>query len=116
MYQRTHSSMTSASKTRLRYMASRAIGLVIPGSCAVRLCYRPQMHQNLTDANGVLTTLGYDARARVTSVQIGSEATTLSYYPTGLLHQISQPDGSYVTYSYDTAHRLTQISDGSGNK
>jgi len=33
--------MTSASKTRPRYIASRAIGLVIPGSSAVRLSYRP---------------------------------------------------------------------------
>jgi hypothetical protein len=29
MYQRTHSSMMSASNTRLRYIGSRAIGFVI---------------------------------------------------------------------------------------
>jgi len=38
MYQRTHSSMTSESKTRLRYIASRAIGLVILGLCCSSTC------------------------------------------------------------------------------
>jgi RHS repeat-associated protein len=69
----------------------------------------------ITDPNGVVTTLTYDARARLTSRQVGTETTRFSYYPTGLLKQVTLPDGSYVVYTYDAAHRLTEISDGAGN-
>ena len=69
----------------------------------------------ITDPNGMLTTLTYDSRMRLTSRQFGTETTSLSYYPTGLLKQVTLPDGSYVLYSYDGAHRLTQVSDGIGD-
>jgi len=70
----------------------------------------------LTDPNGVLTTLTYDARQRLTSRQVGTETTSFSYWPTGLLKKVTLPDGSYVQYTYDAAHRLSDITDGSGNK
>ncbi len=70
----------------------------------------------LTDANGVVTTLTYDVRQRLTSRQVGTETTSFAYYPTGLLQQVTLPDGSYLTYTYDAAHRLTQITDADGNK
>ena len=69
----------------------------------------------ITDPNGVVTTLTYDARTRLTSRQVGTETTSFSYYPTGLLKQVTLPDSSYVLYTYDNAHRLTEISDGAGN-
>jgi RHS repeat-associated protein len=69
----------------------------------------------ITDPNGVVTTLTYDTRQRLTSRQVGSETTSFSYYSTGLLNTVTLPDGSYVQYTYDSAHRLTQISDGAGN-
>jgi RHS repeat-associated protein len=69
----------------------------------------------ITDPNGVVTTLTYDNRLRVTSRQVGTETTSFSYYPTGLLKQVTLPDSSYVVYTYDNAHRLTEISDGAGN-
>jgi YD repeat-containing protein len=69
----------------------------------------------ITDPNGVVTTLTYDARMRLTSSEAGSETTTFSYYPTGLLEQVTLPDSSDILYTYDAAHRLTQISDGAGN-
>lgn len=69
----------------------------------------------ITDPNGVLTTLAYDARLRVTSRQVSSETTAFSYYPTGLLKRVTLPDGAYVQYTYDGAHRLTGIADGLGN-
>ena len=68
-----------------------------------------------TDANGVLTTLTYDARKRLTSRQTASETTAFAYWPTGLLKQVTLPDGSYLAYTYDGAHRLTQITDALGN-
>jgi RHS repeat-associated protein len=70
----------------------------------------------ITDANNVVTTLTYDLRRRLTSRLIAGETTTFDYWPTGLLKKVTQPDGSYVLYTYDNAHRLTQISDGAGNK
>ena len=69
----------------------------------------------ITDPNGVVTTLTYDARSRLKTRQVGSETTTFDYYPTGLLQKVTLPDTSYVQYTYDAAHRLTRISDGAGN-
>ena len=70
----------------------------------------------ITDPNGVLTTLTYDARQRLTSRQTASETTAFAYWPTGLLKTVTLPDGSYLAYTYDNAHRLTQITDALGNK
>ena len=70
----------------------------------------------ITDANGIVTTLTYDARQRLTSRQTASETTAFDYWPTGLLKKVTLPDGSYLTYTYDGAHRLTQITDALGNK
>ena len=69
----------------------------------------------ITDPNGVVTTLTYDARLRVKSRQIGTETTSYAYYPTGLLETITLPDSSTIGYTYDGAHRLTDITDGLGN-
>jgi RHS repeat-associated protein len=69
----------------------------------------------ITDPNGVVTTLTYDSRLRLLSRKIGSETTSYSYYATGLLKLVTQPDGSTILYTYDGAHRLTMITDGLGN-
>ena len=69
----------------------------------------------ITDPNGVVTTLTYDARMRLTSRQVGTETTSYSYYTTGLLDLVTLPDGGTVQYTYDAAHRLTDIADGLGN-
>lgn len=69
----------------------------------------------VTDANGVVATLTYDARQRLKTRQVGTETTTYDYYPTGLLQKVTQPDSSFVQYTYDAAHRLTGIADGLGN-
>jgi RHS repeat-associated protein len=69
----------------------------------------------ITDPNGVVTTLTYDARERITSSQVGTETTGYTYYPTGLLKQVTVPDGSTILLTYDGAHRLTKITDGVGN-
>jgi RHS repeat-associated protein len=69
----------------------------------------------ITDPNGVVTTLTYDTRLRLKSRQAGTETTGYSYYPTGLLQTVTLPDSSSITYGYDGAHRLTDITDGLGN-
>lgn len=53
----------------------------------------------ITDANGVVSTLTYDLCERLTSRQVGSETTSFSYWSTGLLKQVTLPDGSYVLYA-----------------
>jgi RHS repeat-associated protein len=70
----------------------------------------------ITDPNGVVTTLTYDLRQRLTSRTVGSEVTSFDYWPTGLLKKATLPDGSYLSYSYDAAHRLTGIADSEGNR
>lgn len=69
----------------------------------------------ITDPNGVVTTLTYDLRQRVKSREVGTETTSYIYYPTGLLETVTLPDSSTVQYTYDGAHRLTDITDGLGN-
>lgn len=69
----------------------------------------------VTDPNGVLTTFTYDARERLTSKAVGTETTSYSYWPIGLVKLVTLPDSSTITYTYDAAHRLTQITDGLGN-
>jgi RHS repeat-associated protein len=69
----------------------------------------------ITDANGLVTTLTYDLRQRLASRTVGTETTTFTYHPTGLLRRITLPDGSYIEHTYDAAHRLTRIEDGEGH-
>jgi RHS repeat-associated protein len=70
----------------------------------------------ITDPNGTVTTLTYDLRQRLTSRTVGSDLTTFEYWPTGLLKKATLPDGSYLEYTYDAAHRLTGINDAPGNR
>jgi RHS repeat-associated protein len=70
----------------------------------------------ITDPNGVVTTLTYDFMTRLTSVLRAGETTTITYHPTGLVQRVTLPDTSYVEYTYDNAHRLTQVADGQGNR
>ncbi|GAA0752657.1 RHS repeat domain-containing protein [Ideonella azotifigens] len=41
--------------------------------------------------------------------------TSYDYYATGLLKQVTQPDGSWTLNTYDDAHRLTDVSSSDGN-
>lgn len=77
------------------------------------------------DANGVITQLGYHPRgwlaeriirARADGVADSRDASTrFDYLPTGQIQRITQPDGDYIAYSYDSAHRLVGIADALGN-
>ncbi|WP_232528139.1 RHS repeat-associated core domain-containing protein [Stenotrophomonas maltophilia] len=73
------------------------------------------------DANGVVTDYTYHARGWPTSITVRGATTAedrvtqISYWPTGQVQQITEPDGSSVTYVYDAAQRLTDIADNSGN-
>lgn len=70
----------------------------------------------IIDPNGVVTTLTYDLRQRLTSRTVGTELTSFDYWPTGLLKKATLPDGSYLQYTYDAAHRLIEINDSLNNR
>lgn len=69
----------------------------------------------LIDPNGRVTQLTYDLRGRLTGQSVGTEATSYQYDGVGQLTKVTLPDGSYIAYTYDPAHRLTQIADALGN-
>ncbi len=70
----------------------------------------------ITDANGLGTTLAYDARQRLTSRTVGSETTMYEYDFVGQLEKVTLPDSSWLRYTYDPAHRLVEIKDGLNNR
>jgi RHS repeat-associated protein len=77
------------------------------------------------DANGVIADLTYTprgwlatrtVRANADGTPSSADATsTMTYEPTGALRSVTDPDGVALTYSYDGAHRLTDLTDGVGN-
>ncbi|MBZ0091094.1 MAG: DUF6531 domain-containing protein [Sulfuricellaceae bacterium] len=70
---------------------------------------------SVIDPNGVLTTLAYDPRGRLTSRDVGGETTAYAYDGVGQVIQVTLPDGRLVAYTYDAAHRLTNVADGAGD-
>ncbi|WP_241236736.1 RHS repeat-associated core domain-containing protein [Xanthomonas arboricola] len=73
------------------------------------------------DENGVLTDYSYHPRGWLASITVHgatsgqNRVTTLEYWPTGLVKRLTQPDGSYATFVYDQAQRLTDVTDTLGN-
>ena len=88
-----------------------------------------------TDANSVATTYTYDPRRRLKSRTVAAgtaqaRTTAYTYFPTGLLQRVDLPagvvgtsagaagalQGRSITYGYDDAHRLVQITTSSGEE
>jgi len=44
-----------------------------------------------------------------------AQLTRYDYHDTGLLNKVTQPDGSFAEYTWDDAHRLTDVADSAGN-
>ncbi|MGR9117150.1 MAG: RHS repeat-associated core domain-containing protein, partial [Gammaproteobacteria bacterium] len=72
--------------------------------------------EEIVDPNGLVVTLGYDARRRLISIDSGGEITGYEYDPAGLLLRTTLPDNAFLSYHYDAAHRLTDVEDGQGNR
>lgn len=70
----------------------------------------------IVDPNGLNTTLTYAPRGWLTSRSAGGEMTIYDYDFAGQLTKVTLADSSYLQYTYDSAHRLTQIQDNLGNK
>lgn len=71
--------------------------------------------EEIVDPNGVVTTLTYDLRQRLTSRATAGETTGYQYDPVGQLTRLTLPDGSTISYTYDGARRLTAVADSLGN-
>lgn len=70
----------------------------------------------MTDPNGLVTTIAYNARGNITRMAVGQAVTTCEYYPDGTLEQAGFPDGTQLTYIYDHAHRLCEVRNQNGEK
>lgn len=71
---------------------------------------------SVSDPNGVITTFTYWPRGWLKSRTVAGKQTSYAYTPWGGLERITYPDYSYVHYTYDAAHRLTEISDATGRR
>ncbi|MGH8489336.1 MAG: DUF6531 domain-containing protein, partial [Gammaproteobacteria bacterium] len=70
---------------------------------------------SLTDPNGLLTELAYDARGRLQRQSVDGQITSFSYDGAGNVTALTLPTGGSLRYTYDPAHRLTAIQDSTGN-
>jgi RHS repeat-associated protein len=115
------------------YTSSSATGCGTPGDA----CYQAGDLQTITDALGHVTTIAsYDADGRITRLvdpngvdtdmtytprgwlatrTVGGDETQFGYTAYGAVQTITDPDGVTTTFGYDTAHRLTKITDALGN-
>jgi len=75
----------------------------------------------MQDANGTYTDFVYHARGWLTdrivrasatgSAGVGDATTHIDYDAVGNVTKVTQPDGPYLVYTYDDAHRLIKIAD-----
>ena len=70
----------------------------------------------MSNPNGLVTTSTYDLQQRLLSRTVGNETTSLVYDNAGQVIQLVMPDASTLNYTYDAAHRLTEVQDTLGNK
>jgi RHS repeat-associated protein len=124
----------------LTYFTSDAPGCAIAGGeCSHR---KGDLWKEINAAGHVVEYLGYDGAGRVISQKDANKAvtsfqyhprgwlaetrvhgaggapdrvTSIEYWPTGLTKRVIQPDGSFVGYRYDAAHRLVEVADNAGN-
>ncbi len=73
----------------------------------------------VVDPNSVTTMFTYDGRQRLTTSAIttsgGVRTATYTVDPTGELTKILLADNTSISYSFDAAHRKTQMADGYNN-
>ncbi|MBS7662409.1 RHS repeat protein [Pseudomonas lalucatii] len=70
--------------------------------------------QTLTDANGVTTDLSYSPQGWLASVSTAGSTTAFEHDAVGLITKVTRGDGSWLSYTWDGARRLTKISNNLG--
>lgn len=79
---------------------------------------------SVLDPNGVVTDYEYQSRGWLTATKIrgadnaietDDRITRVEHEPTGLVKKVTLPGGVYTRYTYDNAHRLTDVIDNAGN-
>src|SRR5262249_19044805 len=69
----------------------------------------------ITDANGVATTLTYKTRGWLASRTTSGETTSYDYDNTGNLTKVTLPDGTWLAYEYDAANAVVGVGDSLGD-
>ncbi len=72
---------------------------------------------SITQRNGWVTTLGYNATGQLSSIRNAfGRSLLLAYDASGRLGSITAPDGKLITYAYDGIARLSRVTypDGTG--
>jgi len=70
--------------------------------------------QTVTDPDGIVTTLTYTPQGWLASSSVAGSTTQFAYNAVGDLTQITAPDGSFLTYTYNDARRLTAVTNTLG--
>ncbi|MBN8284892.1 MAG: RHS repeat protein [Zoogloea sp.] len=68
-----------------------------------------------SDPNGTAYTFTYTPRGWLKTRSVAGQTTTFDYTPWGGVARVTLPDGTFTAYTWDAAHRLTDISDNLGN-
>ncbi|CAG0995105.1 putative deoxyribonuclease RhsA [Gammaproteobacteria bacterium] len=71
---------------------------------------------SMADPNGLMTDFAYDPHGRLTAKAVDGNATAFEYDAVGNLRRVTLPTGVVYRYDYDSAHRLTDITDALGGK
>jgi len=73
---------------------------------------------SMTDSNGVVSNLTYDALGRLKTVTVDptgvAALTSFDYDAVGQITKITRPNGAYLQYTWDDARRLTKVQDNTG--
>ena len=73
----------------------------------------------IVEPNGLVTEFSYTPRGKIASRTVSDgasrETTSFTYDPAGQLIKQTNPDGSWMAYGYDPAHRLISVNDNLGN-
>jgi YD repeat-containing protein len=70
----------------------------------------------IRDPNGTVTALTYDAHGRLVLRTVDGHATSFDYDAAGNLLRTTLPNGAFLRYTYDAAHRSIAMEDNLGNR